>query len=246
MRYDLKARLLRLWHDEGGWLTAALGAISGLGSLFGGGAKAASDSRERQAMLQLAQDRAKTDQYGIGQQAQMQLGNLDLSRKGFEESARSGRAKQAMLADLLANFKPTSIDIPGIQSAKISGGLSLGEGGKMGANELLRQALLKQLSGDQFQGGNLLQAPGVQATPKAGWLEKIGGLLGTAGAVAGGINSIIPQRGTAQVPGIPFSQGMPGQVPGQAMDLSMPDNSGLTPEVIARINEITRRSGSGG
>lgn len=243
MRYDLKARLLRLWHDEGGWITAALGAISGLGSLFGGGAKAAADSRMQQAMLQMQQDRARTDQYGIAQGAQFQQANTDLARKHFEEDARGGRAKQAMLADLLANFQPTSINVPGIESASISGGLKLGEGGKMAASELMKQALMKQLAGDQFEGGQILPQPGVQATPKAGWLEKTGGILGTLGAIAGGIKGILPQ-GAPSVPGIPGAQaGMPGQMPGTSVGLGgLPEPPPLTPEIIAQINAIANSS----
>jgi hypothetical protein len=234
-------------------LLGVLGAISGLGGILGGGAKAAADGRMKEADIHTRQDNTLTAQYGIGQDAQMDAGSLDLQRKNFTEDARGGRAKQAMLADMLMNFKPTSIDIPGIQSAKVSGGMQMGEGGRMAAGEMLKQALMAQLSGDKFEGGNILKAPGVQAIPKAGLLEKIGGIAGTVGAVAGGLGQVLPSFGVggggmAQVPGIPGGMtGMPGQMPGQTVGgVQIPDNSALTPEIIAQINAITNRSGGGG
>jgi hypothetical protein len=228
-------------------LMGVLGAISGLGGILGGGAKAAADSRMTEGELRSRQDNALTAQYGIGQDAQMDAGSLDLQRKNFTEDARGGRAKQAMLADLLMNFKPTSINVPGIQSAQISGGLQMGEGGRMAAGEMLKQALMAQLQGDKFEGGGILQAPGVQGIPKAGLLEKIGGIAGLAGAVAGGIGQILPRGGSPQVPGIPgATTGVPGGLPGQSIDMSIPDNSSLTPDLIAQINAITNRSRQGG
>jgi hypothetical protein len=228
-------------------LMGVLSAITGLGGILGGGAKAAADNRMTEGELRSRQDNALTAQYGIGQDAQMDAGSLDLQRKNFTEDARGGRAKQAMLADMLMNFKPTSIDVPGIQSASISGGLQMGEGGRMAAGEMLKQALMAQLSGDKFEGGGILQAPGVQGIPKAGILENIGGSLGLAGAIAGGIKGVLPQGGgMAQVPGVPMTQGVPGGLPGQSVDMSIPDNSSLTPDLIAQINAITNRSRTGG
>ncbi len=232
-------------------LGAILGAISGLGSIFGGGAKASSDSRNEQAMLQLAQDRAKTDQYGIAQQGQMALANTDLARKNHEEAARGGRAKQALIGALLGGgLQDVNIDTPGIPKTSISGGLrpsALGESGRAAGSLLNQQALMKMLQGDTYQGGQLLSAPGVQATPKAGWLEKLGGIAGTAGALAGGLQTMgVGQPKQATVPGIPQAQGLPGQLPGQQIGApEIPDNASLS-DIIATINAITQRSGSGG
>jgi len=207
-------------------LLPILGAISGIGSIFGGGAKASSDSRNQQAMLQLAQDRAKTDQYGIGQNAQFQLANTDLARKGFEEDARGSRAKQAIIGALLGGgLQDVNIDTPGIPKTTISGGLrpsALGASGRAGGQLLNQQALMKMLQGDTYQGGQIMQAPGVQATPKAGFMEKLGGILGTAGAVAGGLGQVLP--------------GFTGQQDtGQEM----------TPELKAYMDSILNNSGNG-
>jgi hypothetical protein len=204
-----------------------LGAISGIGSILGGGGKASSDARQQQAMLQLGQDRARTDQYGIGQQAQMALANTDLARKTHEEDARGGRAKQALIGALLGGgLQDVNIDTPGIPKTTISGGLrpsALGESGRAAGSLLNQQALMKMLQGDTYQGGNILQAPGVQNTPKAGWLEKLGGIAGTAGALAGGIGTMFPQGGGQQDTG-----------------------QNMTPELRAYMDSILNNSGNQG
>lgn len=188
----LKSRLLRLWKDEGGFIGALLPAIGGIasaiGGIFGGGAKKAEDSRFQQAQLQTGQDALRTSQYGIGQNAQMQQGQLDLDRKQFSEQARGGRANDAARAAILANWSPTSINVPGIQNAKISGGLqNLPESAKAAMAELYKQSVMAQLAGDKFEGGQILQPPAVRGIPQAGGLEKVGGILGTIGSIAGGV-----------------------------------------------------------
>lgn len=225
----LISRLRRLWRDDGGWLQAALLGAGMLGKVFGGQAKGAADGRMAQANLQAEQDRTLTSQYGIGQNAQMQAGNLDLSRKGFEESARGGRAKQALIGDLLSRLQDVNISIPGVQSASITGGLrpsALSEGGRAAGSLLNKQALLKMLEGDKFQGGEMLKAPGVQAIPQASKWEKIAGILGNVGSIAGGIGQAASAfgGGGSSVPGMPFASGMPSQLPGTQMNgLDVPD-----------------------
>lgn len=179
-------------------LGAILGAITGLGGLLGGGAKAASDGRMNEAQLNVLRDRNALDAYGTAQNAQFQQGGLDLQRKGFTEDARGGRAKQAAIADLLAKFKPTQISVPGIPQAQVSGGLQgLGAGGQQAMAELMKQALAAQLAGDKFEGGNILKAPTQSAIPKAGLLEKIMGIGGMIGQGAGAIAPFL-QSGQAQ------------------------------------------------
>jgi hypothetical protein len=244
-----KARLLRLWMDEGGFLNLIPGIASAIGSLFGGGAKASGEARERQAALQLGQDRARTDQYGIGQQAQMALANTDLARKSFEEDSRGNRAKQALLGALLGNLQDVNISTPGIKQTTITGGLrpsALGEGGRAAGNLLNQQALMKMLQGDTFQGGQILQAPGVQATPKAGGFEKFAGTLGSIGSIVGGIGAAAPQlfggNKPAQVPGIPMAQGGVPEGIGQSASLGgMPEAPPPSmQEILATIQALTQ------
>jgi hypothetical protein len=183
-----KARLLRLLHDEGGWIQAALMGAGLLGKVFGGQAKGAADGRMAQAKLQGDQDALRTQQYGIGQNAQMQAGNLDLSRKNFSEDARGGRAKQAMIGDLLSRLQDVNISVPGIQTASVTGGLrpsAMSESGRAAGSLLNQQALLKMLEGDKFSGGEILKQPGVTALPQPSKWEKLAGILGNVGTLAG-------------------------------------------------------------
>lgn len=215
-------------------LGAILGGIGKLAGVFGGGAKASEDSRMNQAQMQLLQDRAKTDQYGIGQNAQFQLANTDLARKAFEENARGGRAKQAALGALLGNLQDVNINVPGIQTASVTGGLrpsALGEGGRAAGQLLNKQALEKMLMGDTYQGGSILQAPGVREIPKASGWEKLAGTLGTIGSIAGGVGAaFFPQAG-----GAPTAAGVP--MGGGGASASSP----LT-DILAQIKEWTQPS----
>jgi hypothetical protein len=174
-------------------LGAILGAITGLGGLLGGGAKAASDGRMNEAQLNVMRDRNALDAYGTAQGAQMQQGNLDLQRKGFTEDARGGRARQALIADLISKLAPTQINVPGIQQTQIQPGMQLGQGGQQAMAELMKQALAAQLAGDKFEGGNILKAPTQSAIPKAGLLEKIMGVGGMVGQGAGALAPFLPQ-----------------------------------------------------
>lgn len=111
---------------------AALPAIgSALGSIFGGAAKGASSSRESANNQALLQDRNRTDQFGIQQNAatsaanaqqqaimQALLGgsneqnahaNIDLDRRKFVLDAPSTRGKQALLGSLMQNMKPVTM-----------------------------------------------------------------------------------------------------------------------------------------
>lgn len=190
----LMTRLRRLWHDEGGFLQF-LPLIASLGSILGGAGKGASDSRAQQNMLQTQRDQAEVSKYGIGQNAQMQQGQLDLQRKQFGEDAPLNRARQAALADILMNYKPTRVSVAGIPDAQISGGTGLGAGGRAGLAEMQKQALARLLTGakgESFQGGNILQAPRATPLQNAGLLEKILGIGGLVGGVAGAVGNNLP------------------------------------------------------
>lgn len=174
-------------------LGAILGIGSALGSLFGGGAKASADARAREAQLNVLRDRNALDAYGTAQNAQMQQGQLDLQRKGFSEDARGNRARQALIGDLIARFAPTNISVPGIPQANVTGGLSVGPDGQQAMANLVKQALLAQMTPDTFQGGNILQAPKQTPIPKAGLLEKIMGIGGLIGSGMGAVAPFISQ-----------------------------------------------------
>lgn len=237
--------------SEGLAILPALLGIGGLVSQFlGGAAKGAADGREKQADLQSRQDQIKTAQYGIGQNAQFDLAQTDLARKNFEENSRGGRAKQALLGALLSNLQDVNISVPGIQTAQISGGLrpsALGEGGRAAGALLNQQALMKMLQGDQFQGGNILQAPGVQVIPKPSTWEKIagiGGLIGGGMGLAGqAMGAFKGAPSTAGVPmeggGLLGSGGYGGGDMGDLSSTSAPAAASL-PDIISYIQNLTR------
>lgn len=188
-------RLRRLLYDEGGFLQF-LPMIASLGSILGGAGAGASRSRAEQNQLLSQRDQTEAHKYGTAQNAQMQLGNLDLQRKAFSEDAPLNRAKQAALADMLMNYTPRRVSVAGIPQAQISGGTSLGEGGRAGLAEMQKQALARLLAGRQgesFQGGQLLNAPRATPMQNAGLLEKILGIGGLAGGLAGAVGMNMPQ-----------------------------------------------------
>lgn len=174
-----------------GFLAALPMIGSALGSIFGGAGKGASDSRMQQNQLQAQKDQTEVSKYGIGQNAQMQLGNLDLNRKQFEDDARGKRAKQALIGSLLQNYQPSQVSVPGIKNATVSGGLAASlqnPGAQASMQELLKQALAAQMAqgsdgGEQFSGGAILPTPGVSSLPKAGKLESILGGVGLGGSL---------------------------------------------------------------
>jgi hypothetical protein len=175
------------------FLGALLGIGSALGSLFGAGAKASSDSRLSEAGLNVARDRNALDAYQTQQNAQMQQGQLDLQRKGFTDDARGLRAKQALIGNLLSTLKPTQVSVPGITPAQINSGLTVGADGQQALANLVKQALAAQMAGDTFQGGSILKPPAQTPIPKAGLLEKILGVGGLIGSGMGAVAPFLPQ-----------------------------------------------------
>ena len=170
------------------WLKLLSTAAPLLSKTLSGGAAGAAKGRETEANLNVSRDQLANQQYNTAQNAQFQAGNQDLQRKSFEEEARGSRAKQAAIADMLANFKGTSISTPGVRQSTISGGLNVNTPGVQQAMAKMReQALLGQLKGDTpggegFTGGNILTAPTQTPIPQAGGWEKF---MGVAGQVAG-------------------------------------------------------------
>jgi hypothetical protein len=140
----------------------------------------------------------------------------------FSENSRGGRAKQALIGDLLSRVQDVNISVPGIKNATITGGLrpsALGEMGRATGGELSRQALLALMEGDQFQGGERLQAPGLTPLPKPSTLDTILSIAGPAASIAGGLSGImdadkpssyVPQVGAKAGP--PNMAGVPGDV----------------------------------
>jgi hypothetical protein len=169
----------------------------------GGAAGGAANARQLESRNILDQNALRNQQYGTQQGAEMQAGNLDLSRKGFEEDARGSRAKQALIASILGGgFKPTEVSVPGIKNATVSGGLaeSLKNPGAQGSMaELMKQALAAQMqqgseAGEQFSGGKVLAAPTLAELPKAGKTESILSGVGLGGSLLASILPMLKQH----------------------------------------------------
>jgi hypothetical protein len=221
MRY-LTSRLSRLLHDEGGFLQFLPMIATLAGSLLGKGAQGAAQGRQAETQNVLNQDQQRTQQYGIAQNAQFDKANLDLQQKNFEENSRGGRAKQALIGSLLSNLQDASLNVPGVEGGSVSGGLrasALGDMGRLSAGVLAKQALMKQLTGDEFVGAEILQPPGLSSLPKASGWEKAAGIGGILGTLGGGIGEIWQGMQTPKLTGtaLPVTTGvdnirLPGEV----------------------------------
>jgi hypothetical protein len=164
-----------------------------------------SDQRMQQSQVTNQSNLSDLALYSAAQNAQNQAGQLDLNRKSFSEDARGGRAKQALLADLLSNIKDVNISVPGVQNANVSGGLrpsAIGSTGQSSLAELAKQALQAQLAGDEFTGGKILPTPEYKPMPERGGVESTLDWIGLLGSGAGALGAIMNKPGTySQLPG---------------------------------------------
>jgi len=207
-------------------------------------AQGATQGRQTQAVLQGNQDTLRGDNYRTQQNAEMQAGQLDLDRKGFTEGARLNRAKQMAIADALMGYKPTQINVPGIQTANVSGGFGgLSGDSRQGLNELKKQALAAMLAGDKFSGGKVLPREGVTSLPQAGGWEKAAGILGHAGNLANiGGQAIANRQPTFVPPQVGLNAGLTG-LPGEEMPMPEAPSylnaqngaQGLNPELFRQL-----------
>lgn len=144
-------------------------AALGIGGSLGAGAAASKGGRMADADLQARMDALNN--------------RTALDAKQFNMGTGAARLGQVQRADFAANMK----DAPMTGDPRIDkfagGGLrpsTFGPDSRTAANEMKRQALSALMSGsDQF-------TPTVSAIPKAGMLEKIGGIAGLAHGIAGG------------------------------------------------------------
>lgn len=175
-------------------LQAAGPLLQSTGQVAGAQAGGRAAGRQAEAGVNLNRDQLATQQYGIQQGAQNQAGQLDLQRKGFTEDARKGRAQQALMGDVFSHYAPVDINTPGVPHAQVSGGLSIGAGGKQAMSELMKQALMAQMQGDTFTGGQQLTPPTQTPLPQPGKLDSFLSGLGTFGSLAGAVAGNLPHK----------------------------------------------------
>lgn len=185
-----------------------LAALPLIGSMLGGLAGGRSKGKQEEANLLMQRDALQNQQYGTAQNAQFQAGQQDLQRKGFTEDARGNRARQAMIGDLLQNLQDVNISVPGVRNATVTGGLrpsALGDQGRQAAGNLAKQALMAQMTPDQFSGGALLTPPKLSALPQSNWFDKFLNIAAPAASIAGGL---FGQQGQTQAPQVGQVQGL--------------------------------------
>lgn len=174
-----------------GFWGTLLGAATGLGKLFGGGAEGAEQGRLSQADRILMQNRNLLDRHQQVLDNDFRRANLDLERRGFQEQAPSVRLDRAKQATLRRR-------IPGAVAARDRRGA---EGGmfdrtfqpgdfaptdeELSLAELIQQQdLSRQQAGDQFEELPDRGAAQLQGLPERGLGSR---LLDIGGGILSGI-----------------------------------------------------------
>lgn len=167
-----------------GGASLALTALGGVGDVLGKQQQGAAQGQAAQATIQQGQDRNALDLYGQQQGAQDKAAQLDIQRKDYDAKSRSSAGKQALLAMLMGDYKPSQVSVPGVTNANVSGGM----GDALKNPQIL--ALLKsiadkgvtdQATPNQFSGGNLVQAPTLTPLPQK---SKTSGIMDTIARIA--------------------------------------------------------------
>ena len=169
-------------------IPAIMGGASILGKLFGGGAKAAAEARAKEAEFNQRGDQIALSRYGAEQNANTQNANTDLNQRSFALQAPGQRAGNSVRGDILATLQK-----PGGQYGKFNfTGMapSLSDNTRQTGQLMARDALLQQLKGDTFDPIPKLKVPTATPIPKAGKMEKFGGLAGLIGGIAGGLQEM--------------------------------------------------------
>ncbi len=181
-----------------GGASLALTGLGSVGDVLGKQQEGKGAGMATQAGIQNQFDRNAIDLYGSQQGAQNSAADLDLKRKSYETQSRSSAGKEALIAMLLGDHKPTSISTPGIQSSTISGGMGDTIKNNPQILELLKSIAAKgttdQATPMSFTGGNLVAAPKLTPLPKAGKSDGILNTIARIAQIAGGVGSLIKPK----------------------------------------------------
>jgi hypothetical protein len=165
-----------------------LGAVTGLGSLFGGAGKGAANERAME-------NQSRANAYDTQQRSLLQLLGLDeratMDRAQLGIAAPQARAKQALLGSLMQRMQKANVQPPpGIRMGQVSGGIGDaigGSGAKMAGLLMQLQALKAMQSGSDVPAATNYAQRGMLPPPqfkKAGKGESIMSLLGLVGGAA--------------------------------------------------------------
>lgn len=184
-----------------------LGAAA-LGKVLGNAGKSASDARQTTTQNNAVQDAQRTSQYGINQdalqaalkaaeQANMDRAKLDLQQRQFGLDAPTTRMNQSARGSMLANAQDLQISHPRANIPTITGGIrpsALSADTRQLGALVARKALMDQMAGDTFSPveqqnwtGSVLTPPGVTPQPQASGFEKVAGVAGLLGGLAGAV-----------------------------------------------------------
>jgi hypothetical protein len=177
----------------GGISGAILDNIGSAGNVMGAQQGGQNNARLAQGQLNLGHDRNLLDRYGLEQRAQMDAGQMDLQRKGFETGNRSASAKQALIGALLGGgMAPTNI-AGGQRSGGIFAALQSNPEALAAMKTLGSQGSAAQSAPLQFTGGQMVAPPTLSEMPKLdaadgkmGTLAKVLQVIGSLGGGGGG------------------------------------------------------------
>jgi hypothetical protein len=175
----------------------ALSAVTSvLGKQQEGKAKGAVDT----ANVTQGQDRNAISLYQAKQAAENAAAQTDLQRQQFGANEQGRNAKNALMSALLGgNLPRTSINVPGIKSATVSGGLM--DALKNNPEALASLATLKGqansslASGPKFTGGATVAPPSLTSLPDTGGGNNFLNTLAQIGQLAGaGMSAYKPKQ----------------------------------------------------
>lgn len=177
----------------GGASLGLIPAINGVSSVLGAQQKGKAQGAATQAQLQDEHDRNAIALYQAQQAAQNQAAQTDLQRQQFGTTNRGTTAKQALIGALLGGgYKPSSLSVPGIPQASMSGGLARSilsdPNSQTAMKTLFSQANTAQNTPVSFTGGQIMTPPTMTPLPNVGGsgflsnLADIGQLAGAATA----------------------------------------------------------------
>lgn len=185
----------------------AIGAVS---SVLGKQQEGKAAGAAAQATAQQNQDRNALSLYQTQQGAENSAAQTDLQRKQYADTARSKATKDALMSALLGGgIGKTSISVPGITPASVSGGMLDALKNNPDALKALAtlhgQASDAQTTAPTFTGGTMVAPPKLTALPDTGNSSFLS-TLANIGQLVGAANGAMPPK----KPPVPYVDGSYG------------------------------------
>lgn len=156
----------------GGASLIASDVLSNIGRTVGKGTDQAAQNRGAETEAQLYRDQIAMMSQQQNEQNIIQRAKLEMEQKAADAKAREDAGRTAMRADAVKNWKPAARP-EGVSNISFTS--APGEGGIAAANEMERQALIRQLKGESYTQLPEMAAPySVSPVKQAGVMEQIG------------------------------------------------------------------------